>query len=153
MVTQVQAITRTDSADIAERFRQRAAQLRERVLLRMADAIVDNSPVDTGTYVLAHRAGAGPDSSEAERSSHGKPRPVSESQFKNLARGNLHRSVSSAAVAAATEVFFRNSAVHAPRVEYVGWNGRPPYAVYARVRNAADTFIRDAATEMGMRAR
>lgn len=150
MVTQVQAIHRRDSVDIAARFRERAAELRERVLVRMADAIVDQSPVLTGTYILAHRAGAGPDSSEGTRSSHGKPFPVRESQFKNLARGNLHRSVSSAAVSNATEVYFGNSAVHAARVEYTGWNGRGPYAVYAQVRNAAPAFIRDAATELGM---
>lgn len=153
MVTQVQAINRRDSADIAAKFRQDAAQLRERVLLRMADEIVNNSPVLTGTYVMAHRAGTSPDGGEGTRSSHGKPFPVSETQFKNLARGNLYRSVSSAAVANATEVYFGNSAVHAARVEHTGWGGKPAYAVYARVRNAAPAFIRQAAAELGMQAR
>jgi hypothetical protein len=147
MVTQVQAIHRRDSVDIAARFRERAAELRERVLVRMADAIINESPIDTGTYILAHRARAvagGLDEAGA-RSSHGRPRGVPDAQFRNLARGNLHRSVSSAAVSAATEVFFRNVSEHADIVEYL--HG---HAVYAQVRNAAPAFIRDAATELGM---
>lgn len=150
MASSVQVIRRRDSADIADRFRERAAALRERVLLRMADDIVNNSPVDTGTYILAHRAAsaAGGAVEAVSRSSHGKRRDVPDAQFRNLARGNLHRSVSSAAVASATEVFFRNVSDHADIVEYL--HG---HAVYARVRNATPAFIAQAAAEMGMTTR
>lgn len=150
MVTQVQAISRRDSADISARFQRDAAELRERVLMRMADEIVNNSPVDTGTYIMAHRAGgeAGGIAEPAARSSHGKQRNRPDAQFRNLARGNLYRSVSSAAVSAATEVFFRNVSAHADIVEYLH-----DHAVYARVRNAAPVFIRQVAAEMGMETR
>lgn len=150
MVAQVQAIYQQDSADIAARFRERAAELRQRVLLDMADSIIDNSPVDTGTYILAHRARTGPvDTGDlATRSSHGKQRGVPDAQFRNLARGNLYRSVSSAAIEASDTVFFHNIAEHADIVEWV--HG---YAVYAIVRNAAPVFIRRAAQQIGMGVR
>lgn len=150
MVTQVQAIYKKDSADISARFREKAAALRERVLLRMADEIVNNSPIDTGTYIMAHRATptAGGMTDVAARSSHGKPRGVPDAQFRNLARGNLYRSVSSAAIAASGDVFFRNVAEHADIVEWVHGHG-----VYARVRNAVPVFVRQAAQEMGLETR
>lgn len=148
MVVQVQAIHQSTSQDIAARFRQRAAEVRERAALKMADHIVDQSPIDTATYILAHVAGAGASPEIADRSSHGKARGVPDAQFRNLARGNLRRSVSSAAVSAASEIWFRNRAVHAPIVEYV--HG---YAVYAQTRAMADVFIREAAREAGMEVR
>lgn len=150
MVAQVQAIYQKDSTDIAARFRERAAALRQRVLLDMADAIVDSSPVDTGTYILAHRARTGPvDTGDlATRSSHGKQRGVPDAQFRNLARGNLYRSVSAEAIEASGTVFFHNVAEHADIVEWV--HG---YAVYATVRNMAPVFINRAAQQMGMQTR
>jgi hypothetical protein len=150
MVAQVKAISRRDSVDIAARFERQAAQLRERVLMMMADDIVRQSPIDTGTYILAHRADVvGGDPTEGgSRSSHGKRRGVPDAQFRNLARGNLMRSVSSAAVSASEQVFFRNVSEHAGIVEYV--HG---FAVYAQVRNAAPAYIRQAAAELGMDAR
>ena len=163
MVTQVQAITRRDSADIANRFRDRAAELRERVGHGIADVVIANSPVDSGTYIMAHRAGPGPSDAEADRSSRGKIRGRSRSQFAGLARNNLYRSVSSAAVANASEIWFTNSALHAARVEWLGWDaplfgnpgvgGRGPYNTYAIARASAPQIIRDVAREMGMQAR
>lgn len=152
MVVQMQAISRTDSTDIAARFRQRAAELRERVGLKIADTIINNSPVDTGTYIMAHIAGQGAMPQIADRSSHGKPRGQTWSQFANIARGNLYRSVSAQAIQASSEIWFRNSAIHAQYVEH-GRAGQQGHLVYANTRARVPELIRRAAREMGMETR
>ena len=137
-------------------FAKRASELRRRVGEKLADCIVDLSPVDTGTYVLAHTASASATGETATRSSANKPRGRNEAQFKNLARGNLKRSVASAAVLAGNEIWFRNRAEHAARVERAGWtdkNARGPYHVYAKAGASFNTILRDALAEMGMRTR
>lgn len=163
MATQVQAITRIESTDIAERFLQNAARLRARVGDMLADAIVDGSPVDTGTYVMAHRAGTGPSEGVADRSSEGKTRGRNPAQFKNLARANLKRSVSAAAVQASGDIWFTNASLHAARVESLGWpaplfgnpgiSGPGPYRVYAQARATFPAFVDRAAAELGMQTR
>lgn len=165
MIAQVQAISKKSTQQAELLFRQRAVELRARVAAKIADEIVDLSPVDTGTYIMAHVAGTGESSESAERSSHGKERGRNPAQFKNLARGNLRRSVSAAAIQASNEVWFRNRALHASRVEYDGWTAPlfgiessprvavPAYHVYAKARARAPKFIHDAAREMGMTAR
>lgn len=152
MVVQVQAISQRDSTDIAARFLQRAAEVRERAALKIVDRIIDNSPVDTGTYIMAHVAGQGAVSEIAARSSHGKPRGQTWSQFANIARGNLYRSVSAQAIQASDEIWFRNRAIHAPYVEH-GRGGQAGYLVYTETRAAAPNLIRQAAREMGMDTR
>jgi hypothetical protein len=145
-------------------FRERAAQLRSRVAEKIADSIVDNSPVDTGTYILAHVAGVGESDAEATRSSQGKQRGRNRAQFVGLAKGNLKRSVSASAVAAGNEIWFRNRALHAARVEYLGWaaplfgrsgtgSTKQPYHVYAKARAYAPVAVREAAVELGFTTR
>lgn len=154
MATQFQAISSHTSQQAAQIFRERAAAIRLRVAEKIADAIVDGSPVDTGTYIMAHVAGTGSSDEDGSRSSHGKPRGRDRSQFTNLARGNLRRSVSAAAVQASSEIWFRNRAWHAPAVEHLGWAaGTQPYQVYARARAQVPTFIREAAREYSMEVR
>lgn len=152
MSLQIQSISSRDSADIADRFRQRAAAVRARAATLMADYLVDNSPVDTGTYILAHVASVGPMPEVPDRTSHGKPRGQTRTQFVNLARGNLHRSVSASAIQASSEVWFRNRAIHATFVEH-GRNGVAGQLVYTRTRAAAPELIRQAAREMGATTR
>lgn len=154
MVAQFQAISKRTSQQTAQIFRERAAGMRLRVAEKIADAIVDFSPVDTGTYIMAHAAGTGSSDEDGSRSSHRKPRGRDKSQFANLARGNLRRSVSAAAVQASDEIWFRNRAYHAPAVESLGWtSGKQPYRVYARARAMVPTFIREAAREFDMEVR
>lgn len=153
MVVQVQAISQRDTTDLEARFKERAAQLRARAAERIVDAIIDGSPVDTGTYVMAHAAGVGAVPEIASRSSHGKTRGRSAAQFKALARHNLKRSVSAAAVQAGSEIWFRNRAFHAAYVEHIGWKTTPAYHVYSNAAHQAPQFILDAAREMGMTAR
>ena len=163
VVSQLEAISKRDSEDIAAKFLARAAEMRRRVGEAIADEIVDLSPVDTGTYVMAHVAGAGDTADTGERTSHGKQRNRNASQFKNLARGNLKRSVLAEAIEASGEIWFRNRAAHAARVEFVGWpaplfgnpnsSGPGPYHVYSKTAAKVPTIIRRVAAEMGMQAR
>jgi hypothetical protein len=157
VIVQFRPITRTRSEDIAQRFREKAAALRSLVAVKIADAIVDASPVDTGTYIMAHVADTGKSSEAPSRSSFNKTRGRNPDQFKNLARGNLRRSVSADAILNSPEIFFRNRALHADRVEYLGWfNSGPassgfkePYGVYLSAKGRVDTFIDEAAAELG----
>ena len=153
MVVQIRAISKktTQQADLL--FQQRAAQLRARVAEKIADAIVDGSPVDTGTYIMAHVAGQGASPEVESRSSHGKPRGRSKAQFAALARNNLKRSVSAAAIQASTEIWFRNRSMHAAYVEFLGWQGTPAYHVYAMAGAAAPQIIRDVALSAGASSR
>lgn len=153
MVVQMKMISQRTTQNMEQLFRERAAELKRRAGEKIADYIVDNSPVDTGTYVMAHVAGSGAMPEIASRSSDGKPRGQNKQQFRNLARGNLKRSVSAAAVQAGSEIWFRNRALHAPEVEYIGWNSREAYHVYAKARAYGPTAIREAAREVGMQAR
>lgn len=153
MVVQMKAISQRTTQTAEQLFRERAAELRRRAGEKIADFIVDVSPVDTGTYIMAHVAGSGAMPEIASRSSDNKPRGQNRQQFQNLARGNLKRSVSAAAVQAGSEIWFRNRALHAPEVEYIGWNSQEAYHVYAKARAYAPTAIREAAREVGMQAR
>jgi hypothetical protein len=153
MVVQVQAISKRQTEDIAARFEERARQMRARVGEKIAEAIVQQSPVDTGTYIMAHAAGAGESGESESRSSHGKIRGRNPAQFKGLALGNLRRSVSAAAIGTSDEIWFRNRAIHAARVEYLGWGGTGPYRVYAMAAARFPAFVADAARELGMTTR
>ena len=71
-------------------------------------------------------------------------------QFRALALGNLRRSVSSAAVTAGQEIWFRNQSEHAKYVEF-GWPTKNGYHVYAYARAYAPVAIREAIDELGFR--
>lgn len=156
-VVQRQAVSGQTTADIEARFGEKAAQLRSRVAEKIADDIVDFSPVSTGTYIMAHVAGVDESGEAASRSSADKPRGRSKAQFAALARHNLRRSVSARAIMGSREIWFRNRALHAKRVEELGWEDlgsqRGPYRVYASARARADKHIRDAASELGFETR
>jgi hypothetical protein len=157
-MVQFRAIDRRRApAELMRSFETRAAALKQRVYEKMAEDIVARSPVDTGTYIMAHTAGAGRDSGfTGTMSSLGKVRGRSHSEFASAARAQLLASVA-AIPANATDVYFRNAAMHAPQVEYLGWsnsgsalNGmKEPKRVYARARAKAPQLIRDAAAELG----
>ena len=153
MVVQMKVISQRTTQTAEQLFRERAAELRRRAGEKIADFIVDASPVDTGTYIMAHVAGSGAMPEIASRSSDNKPRGQNRQQFQNLARGNLKRSVSSAAVQAGGEIWFRNRALHAPEVEYIGWKSRSADHVYRLSAARTPEFIRAVAQEMGFTSR
>jgi len=162
-VTQIRAVSGKTTAQIELLFRQKAAQLRARIAEKMADSIVDRSPVDTGTYIMAHSAGTAESDAAADRTSLGKPRGRSAAQFKELARYNLKRSVSAAAIQASAVVYFRNRSLHADRVESLGWpaplfgnpniSGPGPRRVYSRTRGMFGQFLDEATQELGFQTR
>lgn len=146
-MVQMRIISSKASRDLVKDFEDRAHAMQQRILQKVAEVIVAVSPVDTGTYVLAHTAR--PSKTEfSTQSSANKRRGVNANQFRNLALGNLMRSVA-ALRPGNTEVFFRNRAEHAAEVEYLGW---PPshdnaYHVYGQARAAARGIIADAKQE------
>jgi hypothetical protein len=153
VVVQIQVISRQTSSDLARTFMERAAELRSKVAERIAADIVDFSPVDTGTYVMAHVASTGPSSAKPNRTSADKTRGRDPQQFKNLALGNLRRSVSKEAILQSSEIYFSNRAEHAERVEFLGWTdkgGRGADHVYARAEARVAQHIADVAAEMGV---
>lgn len=162
-VTQIRMFEGKNPEQMRERLRAKFTALRSRVAEKMADSIVDLSPVDTGTYVMAHSAGTSESDEAADRSSAGKVRGRSEAQFKSLARHNLRRSVSSAAIQASGTIYFRNRALHANRVETLGWpaplfgnpasSGRGPYRVYSTTRGRFGQFVAEATQELGFQTR
>ena len=153
MVVQFRAISQKTTQQAELLFQERAAALRRLAAEKIAEAIVDYSPVDTGTYIMAHAAGSAESAEAASRTSRGKARGRNPRQFKTLALGNLKRSVSSAAVTAGQEIWFRNRAEHAVKVEYEGWPTKEAYHVYAKARAFARIAISEAATELGFRTR
>jgi hypothetical protein len=155
MVISVQAISSVQSRGISERFRDRAAQLRNRAAEMIAEDIVKASPVDTGTYIMSHIATTGEAPSGAATTSRNKIRGRDATQFQNLALGNLKRSVSKDAILNSATIDFFNRAEHAAQVEDGGWPefGKPPHRVYAQAKAMAPQRILDAAKELGFDVR
>lgn len=162
-VTQIKVASGKTLAQMELLFRERAAQLRRGVLEKVADDIIRFSPVDTGTYIMAHAARGAESDAEADRSSRGRVRGRNAGQFRALALGNLKRSVASAALQSAGEVWIQNRSEHAERVETLGWSaplfgnpnasGRGPYHVYRNARGRVPAHVRSTAREMGFETR
>ena len=144
---------RRGTRQVRDAFAEAIGSVKRDVYRGVARVVVEASPVDSGTYIMAHAAGSGESGEVASRTSHGKARGRNPGQFKALALGNLRRSVSAAAVTAGQEIWFRNRSEHAVKVEYEGWPTKEAYHVYAKARAYAATAIRDAATELGFRTR
>jgi hypothetical protein len=164
MVVSIQMISKRESTDIAERFRERAAQVRSRAAEMMAEDIVNGvpndsrdppgSPVDTGNYVMSHIAVTGSGASGgATTFSERKRTGRNIAQMKALALANLKRSVSKDAILNSPEIYFTNRAEYADRVEYMGWKSVQAYHVYRKASAMAQQRIRDAAAEFGMETR
>lgn len=135
--------------DILRDFDERADALKTRVLEKMADVIIAGSPVDTGVYIMSHSIGDGGRARGlATTSSAGRPRGQPHAQFAAPARAQLAADIA-ALPKGARNVMLRNTAAHAPFVEYVGWGGRGAYHVYANTRARAAEFIAAAAAELG----
>lgn len=162
-ITQIRAVSGKTLQQMELLFQQKARALRKAVGERIADDIVNTSPVDTGTYIMAHKAGSGESDGTADRSSQGKTRGRNAAQFRELARANLKRGVSAAAMQSANEIWFQNSSLHANRVETLGWpaplfgnpniSGPGPYHVYRKARGNVPAHIRAAARELGFETR
>ena len=130
---------RFTQAQLLNFFNENVEGLTKEVLRGMVDVIVENTPVDTGTYADGHRlttgsAGAGYGTS----SSHGKPRNQPVSTYREAARSRLNGQIETLG-ASAREVSITNDAVHAAIVEYV--HG---YAPYTKARRETNNIIAEA---------
>lgn len=104
----------------------------------MANSIVLDSPVDTGTYMEAHRVGPTPAS--GSMSSRGKPK---NQPFGTVAQSELNRlyiDIDRLEGVELNTIYFSNIAEHATEVEY-----QHGYEVYSRARNKSSRIAMEAA--------
>ena len=100
---------------------------RDLYLQGMADQLVLNSPVDTGTYITAHNIGTS--QVPATESSEGKPRQQPYEAFAQAARNGLFLDIRMLPENTNSVVFY-NAAFHSDEVEYE--HGYAPYRKTAR---------------------
>ena len=172
-MVQFKAISKLDtSAAFLAKFEQSAGELKREVMRGLAEAVVANSPVDTGNYVMSHeivsggRSGSFP---ESPTTSHGLPRQQPRESMAGQALASLMAQIEGLGDAD-TNFMLRNRAAYAPRVEYGGWGegsltkavgvtrderayqaakATQPYHVYARARAQAPQIIAEARARLG----
>lgn len=172
-MVQFKAISKLDtSAAVLERFERSSGELKREVMRGLAEAVVANSPVDTGNYMLSHEVVSGGRSgtfSENPTTSHGLPRQQPHAAKAGQALATLLSQIDGFGDAD-TQFMLRNSAAYAPRVEYGGWGegsltravgvtrgerayqqakATQPYHVYARARAQAPQIIAAARARLG----
>ena len=110
-----------------------------------ADIIIENSPVDTGTYMDAHQIGT----SESITTSHGKPHNQPYSNFASEARDRLYSQINGLNVDG-SDWFITNNSAHSIRVEYTGWDKVPAYSPYTIARGYAPIALEEAKARVGL---
>ena len=110
-----------------------------------ADIVIENSPVDTGTYMDAHQIGT----SESITTSHGKPHNQPYSNFADAARDRLYSQINGLSVDG-SDWFITNNSAHNIRVEYTGWNSKPAYSPYTIARGYAPIALEEAKARVGL---
>ena len=110
-----------------------------------ADIVIENSPVDTGTYMDAHQIGT----SESITTSHGKPHNQPYSNFADEARNRLYSQINGLNVDG-SDWFITNNSAHNMRVEYTGWNSKPAYSPYTIARGYAPIALEEAKARVGL---
>ena len=86
-------------------------------LRKIADSLVDASPVDTGAYVTSHSFQPTGGRGGRSRSSANKPRQQDPSAKKEEARGQLYSDIEGVEVSSSRAGIFRNRSPHAAKVE------------------------------------
>ena len=110
-----------------------------------ADIVIENSPVDTGTYMDAHQIGT----SESITTSHGKPRNQPYGNFASEARDRLYSQINGLNVDG-SDWFITNNSAHNMRVEYTGWDSTPAYSPYTIARGYAPIALEEAKARVGL---
>lgn len=140
---------RFTQAQLLNFFNENVEGLTKEVLRGMVDAVLQHSPVDTGTYVRSHevtldarKGGYGTESS------HMKPRHVPREPVIEEARSNMYSTIEGL-TANTKEASIRNVSAHANFVEY----GRAPFksgkeytfhAPYSKARAETNNIIAEA---------
>jgi hypothetical protein len=116
---------------------------------KIINAVIEFSPVDTGTYMESHQIQDAYTSSVGTASSSGKPRNQNRGPIANEAKTRLYAAID-ALPPGNTNLFIGNYAVHAPLVEYGGAKMPVAYAPYTRARSLTPRFIREALEEVSL---
>jgi hypothetical protein len=117
---------------------------------KMAEEIVLRSPVDTGTYMEGHNLGVS--AVGASSSSAGKPRKQPYQPYAQAALNQLFMQAS-ALPHNAHRIVFSNDALHADRVEFLGWKKTGPYLVYTSAAREHHRIAKEAEAEAKARFR
>lgn len=123
--------------------------LRKIFYKKIIDAIVEFSPVDTGTYMESHEVQEGRSQRSVTNSSSGKERGQPKEPFASAARARLFAEID-ALPPGDSNIFIRNYAIHSRLVEYGGANMPVAYAPYTRARSLTPRFIREAIEEVSL---
>ena len=100
-----------------EKLQQLAEDHVKNELRKVADSLVEASPVDTGAYVTSHSFQPTGGRGGRSRSSANKPRQQDASVKKEEARAQLYSDIEGAEVSSSRAGIFRNRAPHATKVE------------------------------------
>lgn len=113
--------------------KKRLKTFRRNYIYGIIDFIIAKSPVDTGAFMESWGLGNTGSPREGE-SSRGRPRNRSKTPYVNKARTRMRSDYFR--LADKSRVRFENNAPHSGRVEYMGWNGVPPYRIFSKLNRA-----------------
>ena len=136
---------RTRVAKKIKELQEKLEQFPKEFMRITADIIIENSPVDTGTYMDAHQIGT----SESITTSHGKPHNQPYSNFADEARNRLYSQISGLSIDG-SDWFITNNSAHNIRGEYTGWNSKPAYSPYTIARGYAPIALEEAKARTGL---
>ena len=136
---------RTGVSKRIKELQERLGQFPKEFMRITADIIIENSPVDTGTYMDAHQIGT----SESITTSHGKPHNQPYSNFADAARDRLYSQINGLSVDG-SNWFITNNSAHNIRVEYTGWDKVPAYSPYTIARGYAPIALEEAKAKVGL---
>lgn len=136
----------TSLSQMVSKIDRDLTDVRDEFLTRMADDIVETSPVWTGRYVTSHSIGTTSAAGQFTGNLEGFTEKTSvPDAYKAEARGNLRADIAKLPKEA-EKVYLNNNSPHAVFVEYLGWPkfGKGPYGVYSQALNRANNHLQDA---------
>ena len=174
-MVQFKAISRLQTPEeMMAIYRRNTGQFQKEVLKGIAAVVVENSPVDTATYVMSHEVAAGGRDrgfpGGGTTTSAGKPRNQNPESARATALASLTAQIDQMGDDIQNPML-RNRSEHAWRVEYAGWGegtqnravgrdsvmaemqaalGKPAYFVYTKARAHAPAIIADVKVRLGM---
>jgi hypothetical protein len=116
MEWKVRVNKRSVSGKLAK-LEQMAEDYVKQELKKVADSLVEKSPVDTGAYVTSHSFQPTGGRGGRSRSSSNKPRQQNPAEKKQEAKAQLYSDINSAEITSSRAGIFRNRAPHATAVE------------------------------------
>lgn len=128
--------------NVSRRIKELQDQLTElpKEFMRLtADKIIENSPVDTGTYMDSHNIGE----NAPVTNSRDKPRNQSKADYAEKARDRLYYQIDNLPFVD-TKHYISNNSQHAWKVEYEGWPSQGPYSPYTIARASAPMLLDEA---------